>query len=248
MKDIQITTKKFSILILISFVVGLATGILSYHLLGPKIPELRNRIQNESIYIVEQECKEEIVEEEKVDECPIKVDVSGALVDPGVYCFQKGDTVIDAVKKAGGFVDEVGIKFISRKLNLAGLLYGSQKLYFPYAEDLICTLQDFNPYTKEVEGLFDDNSNQGDSQDSIDSQNDTSDEDVSDTGNDDSENSDCININNSSKEELMQLNGVGESTAQKIIEARPFTVIEDILNVSGIGDTTFNNIKDNICL
>lgn len=53
-----------------------------------------------------------------------------------------------------------------------------------------------------------------------------------------------ISLNSASKTELESLPGVGESTAQKIIDARPFNSIEDLLNVEGIGDSKFNQIKD----
>jgi competence protein ComEA len=62
---------------------------------------------------------------------------------------------------------------------------------------------------------------------------------------------DCIDINNANKEELMTLSGIGESIAKKIIEYRKdnnFQKVEDIKNVSGIGDAKFNTIKDNICV
>lgn len=60
-----------------------------------------------------------------------------------------------------------------------------------------------------------------------------------------------ININKASKDELKSLEGIGEQTAQKIIEYRKqntFSEIEDILNVDGIGTSKFEKIKDDICV
>ena len=59
----------------------------------------------------------------------------------------------------------------------------------------------------------------------------------------------AVNINNASKEELMTLKGIGETTAEAIIEYRKknkFTKIEDIKNVKGIGDKKFESIKKDI--
>ena len=56
-----------------------------------------------------------------------------------------------------------------------------------------------------------------------------------------------ININTASKEELLTLNGLGESKVLAIISYRektPFKVVEDIKNVPGIKDNLFNKIKD----
>ena len=58
-----------------------------------------------------------------------------------------------------------------------------------------------------------------------------------------------VNINTADVEELKSLDGIGDSTANKIIEYRRtnnFEVIEDIMNVPGIGESKFNNIKDHI--
>jgi len=61
-----------------------------------------------------------------------------------------------------------------------------------------------------------------------------------------------ININTSSKDELMKLRGIGEVMSSDIIDYRTkngkFESIEDIKNVSGIGDKTFEKIKDDICV
>lgn len=62
--------------------------------------------------------------------------------------------------------------------------------------------------------------------------------------------SDGININTASKEELMNLPGIGEVTAQKIIDYRDkngtFSSVEDLKKVDRIGDKTLDKFKDKI--
>ena len=61
-----------------------------------------------------------------------------------------------------------------------------------------------------------------------------------------------ININTADNELLCTLKGIGEVTADKIIAYRTehgdFGAIEEIMNVSGIGEKTFEQIKDAICV
>ncbi|WP_018658897.1 helix-hairpin-helix domain-containing protein [Allofustis seminis] len=61
-----------------------------------------------------------------------------------------------------------------------------------------------------------------------------------------------VNINIADAQELMQLSGIGEAKAHNIIQYREehgsFKTIEDIKNVSGIGERIFEQLKDKICV
>lgn len=64
------------------------------------------------------------------------------------------------------------------------------------------------------------------------------------------EESDKININTATKDELMTLSGIGESKAEDIITYREehggFKSIEEIMNINGIKEGVYNKIKDSI--
>lgn len=61
-----------------------------------------------------------------------------------------------------------------------------------------------------------------------------------------------VNINKADKEKFMEITGIGESLADDIINYRNnngnFITIDDIKNVSGIGDKMFEKFKDEICV
>lgn len=64
------------------------------------------------------------------------------------------------------------------------------------------------------------------------------------------QNGSLVNINNASMTELNSLPGIGEVLANRIIEYRSekgdFKSVEELKNVSGIGDKKFSEIKDKI--
>jgi competence ComEA-like helix-hairpin-helix protein len=70
-------------------------------------------------------------------------------------------------------------------------------------------------------------------------------------GNYTKENQTLLNINIATKEELTELEGIGEKTAENIIkyrEEKEFESIEEILEVKGIAESKFDKIKEEICV
>ncbi len=61
-----------------------------------------------------------------------------------------------------------------------------------------------------------------------------------------------VNLNTATAEQLQTLPGVGPSTAKKILEHRAkigkFTKVEEILNVKGIGEKKFQQMKDRLVI
>jgi competence protein ComEA len=231
--------KKHIIILVIAFLIGTIIGAILTLLLFPNdCPECN---YEKELEIVEQpEVKSSTVEKDieetpivsdrevslPVSESKITVDIAGAVNNPGVYSFNQGSRIVDAIDRAGGFSKEVGYRYVSMKMNLSSLIKDHQKIYIPFQEELYCeikTLQYVEVQPTPQEQDFEDDNTSDSTQT-------------------------CININTATLDELVTLNGVGESTAQKIIDARPFETIEDILNVAGIGDATFEKFKHDICV
>ncbi|HEY4695004.1 MAG TPA: ComEA family DNA-binding protein [Candidatus Nanoarchaeia archaeon] len=80
---------------------------------------------------ISQPKKEEIVLEstKETEGKNIKVDVSGAVKNPGVYSLDEAARVSDAIAAAGGFSLEVDPNWVAKNVNLAAKLTDGQKLY-----------------------------------------------------------------------------------------------------------------------
>lgn len=57
-----------------------------------------------------------------------------------------------------------------------------------------------------------------------------------------------VNINTATISELDELPNVGPSTAEKIILSRPYSSIEELKNVDGIGDKTYEELKQYVSI
>lgn len=152
------------------------------------------------------------------------IHVCGAVNNPGVYELKAGSRVIDAVNSAGGFSDGAS----ADALNLALPVYDGYKVYVPTEQELqendISVSDDNLQYIEENSTT-----------------NDTS--DVNDAGG-------MININTATRDELMTLNGIGATRADAIITYREnnghFSSVEEIMNVNGIKEGSYEKIKDSI--
>ena len=80
----------------------------------------------------------EIVEETSLSGREVKiimVDVSGAVLKPGVYELAAGSRYKDAFILAGGFSSDANREFVEKQMNLAEILKDGQKIYVPHLVD-----------------------------------------------------------------------------------------------------------------
>lgn len=149
----------------------------------------------------------------------IKVHISGAVEKEGVIELESNSRIADLIEKAGGIKQNAYMK----EVNLASKLEDGEKVYIPTKEE----------YEKDKKQETATNMVISKKQELV-------------TGNKQSSNK--ININTATQEQLDNLPGVGASTAQKIINYRKengkFKKKEDLKNVSGIGDSKYNQLKD----
>jgi len=62
----------------------------------------------------------------------IKVDIAGAVQNPGVYELKKDTRIEELIKEAGGFKENVNTEYVSKSLNLSQKVSDSQKIYIPF--------------------------------------------------------------------------------------------------------------------
>ena len=207
---LEISKKQKIILIFLGIVAII--GIAYYSYVSSKEENLNVSDTNE--LQVENQSNEIDEEEAENKESKIKVHISGAVKNEGVYELEEDARIIDAIEKAGGTLEIADMK----NVNLASKLEDGMKIYIP----------------KQGEEVTSSNQEVG--------------ENIA-LGNTSKESAKGkININKASKEELDTLPGIGESTAEKIInyrkEHKSFKSIEELKEVKGIGDAKFEEIKD----
>ncbi len=161
----------------------------------------------------------------------LKVDVAGAVVNPGVYELFENARIEEALNASGGLSDEADRDWVSKNLNLAAKLSDGDKIYiFKVGETTSAPSSADTPVPVSLP------SSAGV---------------VSGVGSSDASNCSRVNINTASAGTLDDcLSGIGPAYSQKIVEYREahggFKSIEEIQEVRGIGPKTFAKIKDQI--
>ncbi len=160
-----------------------------------------------------------------------KVDIKGEILTPGIYTLKSNSRVIDVIEMSGGLTENADTSVINLSKKIT-----DEMVIIIYSKSEV---KDFEK-TKETEKIVqekcikkDENALKNDA-----------------CITDSAKTSGKVSINTATKEELMTLTGIGDSKAEDIIKYReengPFKTIEDIKNVSGIGDSLFAKIKENI--
>ena len=148
----------------------------------------------------------------------IVVDVSGAVVNPGIRRLPAGSLVEDALAAAGGFTAQADLAKVAKELNRADPLKPHQKVYVPPVGA---------PTAAASAGPGA-----------------ASDEEPAAGGK--------VNLNSADAAELDKLPGVGPAIAKRIVDYRtangPFSSPEQLKEVPGIGDATYEKLADLITI
>jgi len=199
-------------------------GILVTILVGWKLFDSKNfdEVNSNEILVPNSKNNEKEKNEDKGEEM-MAIHVTGEVKNPGVVKVKQGSRIEDIIEEAGGLTENADIT----NVNLAFEVEDGMKIRIPS-----------NDEDNENEGNIIEHYITQDSGKGVIVSEDKSSENLSLV----------ININTANETELEQLPGIGASIAGKIIDYRnkngKFKAIEDIKNVTGIGETKFEKIKD----
>ncbi len=166
---------------------------------------------------------------------PLYVEVKGAVLNPGVFAVSDENIINDVIAMAGGFTDNA----YTANINLSKRV----------TDELVIYVYTDSEYQKNNSN--DNSSKKEDNSYTIDEYIDSSVSIITSSSSDNvsnsSESGSLININTASSEQLTTLPGIGDAKANNIIAYRTevgyFKTIEELKNVNGIGDATFEQLK-----
>lgn len=146
----------------------------------------------------------------------VRVYVSGAVAQPGVYRLAPDSLVQDAVNAAGGAGAEADLVAI----NLAQSLVDGEQIYVPKTGEVSSPVSGAKRSSSLASG--------GDAPAEVSAEANTA---------------APIDLNLATEAQLEALPGVGPKTAAAIIEGRPYGSVDDLLRVKGIGEATLAKLR-----
>ena len=154
---------------------------------------------------------------EGIDSGEVVIEVSGAVETPGVYKLSINARVEDALIAAGGISADADRNWMEKTLNRAAKIIDGQKIYIPRINEQISGMSASN-----VAGY----------------------QSASSVGGSDF--TKTVNVNTASQKELESLWGIGPVTAQNIIEQRPYSSVEELLNKKILKTNVYETNKDKL--
>jgi len=190
-------------------------------------------------FILESESKVEVIEsnevmeiekQEEVKEEKVHVEIKGEVVNPGVYEIESYKRIIDVINMAGGLTDNSDTSLINLAKKITDemviIIYSKEEVKSSKIENSIIKIIEKECVCPEInnDGCLDN----------------VTSEEIE-------ENTDKISLNEATLEELMTVPNIGETKAKAIIEYRntigKFKSIEELNDINGIGDATYEKIK-----
>lgn len=160
----------------------------------------------------------------------LTVDIAGAILAPDIYEVTEGARLADIIKLAGGMAPDADNGYIARNFNMSRFVTDQEKIYIPSKKDISSGI--FKETPKILQYLTD-------------GQTEATPQPEKDRV---ANNTLTISINAASKEELDMLPGVGPTTAQKIIDSRPYESLDELVSKKTMKQSVFDDIKTSISL
>ncbi|MCK4499833.1 helix-hairpin-helix domain-containing protein [Candidatus Babeliales bacterium] len=171
----------------------------------------------DSLYSSSVEVLESSSDNEDISFGEVVIEVSGAVETPGVYRLSANARVEDALIAAGGISADADRDWMEKTLNRAAKISDGQKIYIPRIDEQIGGASASN-----IAGYQSTSSVGG------------------------SDYTKMVNVNGASQKELESLWGIGPVTAQNIIEQRPYSTVEELLNKKILKTNVYETNKDKL--
>lgn len=229
-KEIFEENKITIIFCLTILILSVFLNVYMYYYINDNVNSINDKIDNLEVN------KEEIKEEEEITY--VYVDIKGEVKKPGTYKMNKEDRVIDVIEKAGGLTSNASTvaNNLSKKVT-------DEMVIIIYSKTEIKNFTKTKELEESISTSCNNNSNNYNNTNSSCAKTPTNEEIKKDSK---------VSLNKATKEELMSIKGIGESKAESIIKYRKenglFKSLEELKDISGIGNSVYDKIKDYLTL